>query len=245
MATKKREEKAAAAAGKGFLRDPCRYSTRFRLYFTESILGTSPNNPDIYRDYLGKKAIAEGAKMSEETAARIAARVDEEVEALVESDLTKGKTVFARDENGDPILYDYQVRGFFKSAAQAMKKASGSLSSGVRAYKKLVDTGVFIEERKIPIHTDGIMGECQRPLRASGPQGERVSISISEEIPAGAWIEFTVKVFNESDLDLVREWMAFGRYNGIGQWRNGGHGRFEWEELDTEGNIIDGNREAA
>lgn len=25
----------------------------------------------------------------------------------------------------------------------------------------------------------------------------------------------------------VREWLAYGIYTGLGQWRNGGHGRFK------------------
>ena len=30
----------------------------------------------------------------------------------------------------------------------------------------------------------------------------------------------------------VREWLDYGKFSGIGQWRNSGHGRFTWEELD-------------
>ena len=76
-----------------------------------------------------------------------------------------------------------------------------------------------------------MMDECQRPLRASTPQGERVSIAISESIAAGAQVEFTIQCFVEDDIDLVREWLDYGRFNGIGQWRNSGKGRFTWEEI--------------
>ena len=33
------------------------------------------------------------------------------------------------------------------------------------------------------------------------------------------------------DVEYVREWLDYGRLNGIGQWRNSGKGRFVWEEL--------------
>lgn len=70
-----------------------------------------------------------------------------------------------------------------------------------------------------------------RPLRAQTAQGERVSLAISEEIPSGAQIEFTVVCLLDKDADLVREWLDYGSLVGIGQWRNSGKGRFKWEEI--------------
>lgn len=32
-----------------------------------------------------------------------------------------------------------------------------------------------------------------------------------------------------------------GKFNGYGQWRNSGKGRFLWDELDKDGNVIGGN----
>ena len=63
-------------------------------------------------------------------------------------------------------------------------------------------------------------------------QGERVSIAISEEIPAGATVEFTVQCLDDNDIDLVKEWLDYGKFNGLGQWRNSGHGKFSWEEIE-------------
>lgn len=34
----------------------------------------------------------------------------------------------------------------------------------------------------------------------------------------------------ETAEDTVREELDYGRLRGIGQWRNSGKGRFEWEE---------------
>lgn len=192
---------------------------KVRLTFTESILGTSPANEDIYRDFIGTKAPD-------------ATTVDDEVEALgVDAVVEKGMTVFPRMEDGTPFLYDYQIKGFFKDACGGLRKVSGTVSSKIKAYKKEIDRLIFPEPRCIPIKFDGVIGECQRPLRAQTAQGERVSLAISEEIPAGATVEFTIVCLSDDHEKAVREWLDYGRFSGIGQWRNSGKGRFTWEEI--------------
>ncbi len=86
--------------------------------------------------------------------------------------------------------------------------------------------------RKIAIHTDDAIKECQRPLRASTMQGERVSIAVSEEVQATAWCEFVVYLLDPSDWPTVQEWLDYGKYNGLGQWRNSGKGAFVWEVVE-------------
>ena len=64
------------------------------------------------------------------------------------------------------------------------------------------------------------------------PQGERVALAESETIPAGSSIEFTIMTFDDGLWPTITEWLQYGRYRGIGQWRNSGKGRFEYEFLD-------------
>ena len=99
------------------------------------------------------------------------------------------------------------------------------------AYKKEIDKLIFPEPRCIPFLDYDAVGVCQRPLRAQTPQGERVSLAMSEEIPAGASIEFEIVCLHEDHEKAVREWLDYGKYSGIGQWRNSGRGRFTWEEI--------------
>lgn len=203
---------------------------RVRLTFMEELLGTCSNDPEIHSEFIASKA--PDAQTREEEIASIGA--DEVIE--------KAKTVFPKDENGNPFLWDYQVRGFFKGSCQALRAVKSTLSSKLKAYKKEIDLRIFVNERKIPIIFDGEIGSCQRPLRAQTMQGERVSLANSETVPEGAVIEFTVNCLVDDDIDLVREWLNYGRYNGIGQWRNSGKGRFLWEELDAKGKVIGGNK---
>ena len=190
-----------------------------KLTFIEPILGTSPANEDIYREFIGNKAPD-------------ASSVDDEVAAIgADAVVEKGMTVFPRMEDGTPFLYDYQIKGFFKDTCGGLRKVSGTASSKIKAFKKEIDKLIFPEPRCIPIHFEGEIGECQRPLRAQTAQGERISLTISEEIPAGASVEFSVVCLSDDHEKAVKEWLDYGRFSGIGQWRNSGKGRFRWEEI--------------
>ena len=140
-------------------------------------------------------------------------------------------TVFPKLEDGTPFIWDYQIRGFFKSAAQAGSYIGGK--SKLTAYKKKVDLLVHIKERKIPlIIPDGKeIGNCQRPLRASTMQGERVALANSETCPEGTTAEFTIVCLQDDLMKYVIEWLDYGKYNGLGQWRNSRKGSFEWTDI--------------
>lgn len=195
---------------------------KVRLTFTESILGTCPSDPDIYRTYIGKKS-PDAASIDEEVAALGA-------DAVAESQMT----IFPTLEDGTPFLYDYQIKGFFKDTCGGLRKVKGSRSEKIKAYKKEIDKLIFTYPRKIPFEGVEEILECQRPLRAQTAQGERVSLAMSEEIPAGAQITFTIKLYCDDHYELVKEWLDYGADSGIGQWRNASHGRFTWEELEDE-----------
>ena len=84
---------------------------------------------------------------------------------------------------------------------------------------------------KIRINDAFPMDLFQRPLRASTPQGERVSLACSERIPEGASCEFNITCLVDDDMEMVKEWLDFGKRNGLGQFRNSGLGRFVWEVI--------------
>ena len=195
---------------------------KVRLTFIEPVLGTSPADEDVYRTFIGSKAPD-------------ASTVDDEVEALgVDAVVEKGMTVFPRTEDGVPFLYDYQIKGFFKDTCSGLRKVSKTESAKIRAFKKDIDRLIFPTPRCIPFENYGEVGHCQRPKRTASPQGEFSSLAISEEIPAGATLTFTISMFSDEHEAAVREWLDYGRFSGIGQWRNSGKGRFTWEELSAE-----------
>ena len=186
------------------------------LKFTTDILGTVPMNKEIYVDYIASK---DGApSMAVEEADTI---------ALEE----KGKTGFHRGSDGTPFLYDYVIKGFLKDACGMLWRVEDSLSKKVKAYKRIVDGLIFVTERQIPFKMVGEVGELQRPLRAQTAQGERVALAFSETIPAGSSISFGLDVLDDKSVpeELMREWFDYGRYRGLGQWRNASYGRFTYE----------------
>ena len=201
---------------------------KVRLTFIEEILGTASNDKELHAEYIASKAPDAISKK-------------EEIEAIgVEGVIEKGKIVFPKDENGNPFIYDYQIKGFFKNAAKAFNYVKK-----LAAYKTKIDNLIFVNERKIllQIPEGKEMGNCQRPLRAQTPQGERVALANSDSCPEGTVIEFTVMSMVDDLMDNVEMWLDYGKLNGIGQWHNSGKGRFVWEKLDKKGKVIGGNKE--
>lgn len=195
-----------------------------RLTFIDEILGTASSDPEIHRSYIASKGPD-------------AVTIEEELETLTVDEVTeKGMTIFSKDADGTPLLWNYQIRGFFKSACSALRAIKGTKSSKLKAYKKQIDLRIFVfadeankAERKIPIKVSGEIGSCQRPLRAQTMQGERVTLANSESIPAGSSVEFDIVLLEPEDREMVEEWLDYGQFNGIGQWRNSGKGAFTWE----------------
>lgn len=208
---------------------------KVRITLLEEMLGMSPSDPDIYRQYIS-------------TQAPDAANISEEVAAIgVEEVLDKCKTIFPRDTDGCPIMWDYQFKGFMKDACGMLrymtgkdettgkKKKACNESSKLVAYKKIIDGLIFPQPRKIRINIPegGVIGDCQRPLRAQTAQGERVALANSETVPAGSWMDIDIKILSDDHEAVVREWLRYGVLRGLGQWRNSGKGRFSHEILEV------------
>lgn len=202
---------------------------KVRLTFINPILGTASGNPELHSEFIASKAPDAQSR-------------EQEIEALgVDAVEKKEMTVFSRTPDGRPCLWDYHIRGFFKHACGMQRLVKGTVSSGIKAYKKYIDGLVFVKERQIPINYVGKISSLQRPLRASTAQGERITLANSEMIPEKASVEFTILMLKEDLEDAVREWLDYGQFNGIGQWRNASYGAFLWQELDDNGNASGGN----
>ena len=203
---------------------------RVRLTLIDEMLGTAPGNEKIFEDYIASNAPDAPSRKEEIAAIGVAATIE------------KGMTVFPRDEEGNPILWNYQIKGFFKSACKALKKFPETRSAKIKAYKQIIDLNIFVfadatdpAGRMIKIHLPegGVMGNCQRPLRAQTMQGERVTLANSETVPKGSYVEFDIVTPGTGSLDkaLIEEWLEYGMFNGLNQWRNAGKGAFSYEVI--------------
>ena len=95
-----------------------------KLTTIEAMLGTASNNKELHSKFIAKHAPDAPSR-------------EEEIEAVgVEEVIEKGMTVFSRNKDGQPILWDYQIKGFFKDACGVLRKVKGTKSSKIKAYKK-------------------------------------------------------------------------------------------------------------
>ena len=198
---------------------------KIRITLTEEVLGSSPSNEELLAAYIASKAPTDD----------LTAQEVDNIKAQAAEERT---TIFPKTADGTPFIYDYQIKGMFKDSCKALATAGkagypgGKHCAALKAYKKAIDGLIFVSPREIPYNLHGLkMGFCERPLRAQTPMGERVSIAKSESVPAGATAEFEIECLDKKLEDMVRECLDYGAKRGLGQWRNSGKGRFEWEEV--------------
>ena len=202
-----------------------------KLTLTEMALGSAPNNKEVHSEFIASHAPDAMSKA-------------EEIEAIgLEEYEEKQMTVFPRDDDGDPMFWDYQIKGFFKDSCAALQRCKGEdfskESCKLKAYKKVIDGCIFPAPRKIKIDMHGgSIGKLERPLRAQTAQGERIALATSETIPAGSTIEFKIICLSDAHVNVVKEWLDYGRFKGLGQWRNASHGRFVYTMTDVAGKVI-------
>lgn len=202
---------------------------KFRLVGLQPLLGGVALDKEIFTKYIATKA----RDFEKENA-------KEDVENVI--DENEKVTGFYRDvETGNVIIKGYQIKGFMKEAAKALKDQLG-LASCVSK----IDNFVFIAEDNIPVMRDGEWIKqpdnfLERPLRGETPQGPRVSLAKSEQVCGDWYLDITVKVIENKktaksvalDMGVVEELLSYGQFKGLLQWRNAGYGSFRIEEIES------------
>lgn len=235
----------------------------------DDCLGTGPSDKDLLKTFIAKNAPDAPSR-------------EEEIAAVGEEEIVlKGTTVFYKgifkekdhhnvdvldrfekcdfdiddeDIKKKPFFWNYQIRGFFKDSCGLLARASYGESANLKAYKKVIDGGIFVGPRRIgidcaPYYFDdfGEMTPCdplnlkvlQRPLRIQDKNGERTAIASSEVVPAGSRLKFYIAYTDPKNRDLIYEWLNYGADHGLGAWRNSGMGAFRWRELNPDWTPID------
>lgn len=211
---------------------------KVRLTFTVPPLGTRPGNKQVAEDFVITKHLKQHPEGENERSIQEeidAQPVDEKVEDL--------STYFSRDENGNPIMWNYQILGFLKEATLALiesdqftKEELKKLRLTPYMYKRTLDSQIRIKSlstkpRQIPILNPGSIEFNERPLRGQTLRGERISLARSEQIQEGASIEFEILSMNDKLWPWLEKCLDYGEWKGLGQWRNAGNGAFTWENI--------------
>lgn len=194
---------------------------QYRIRLLTDMLGTVPKSPEIYKDYIEtKKPVT----------------VEEDEYLTVEKIEDKGWTGFHSDDRG-LFIYDYMIRGMLKNAGEVLqqgieveKEKKGVVSKEkLRGIRGKIDKYVFISPRRIYLGKREPDGYVERPLRAMTMQGPRVSLARSDYVKEGLEIEFEIELIKNKEItwDIIEMLLSYGKYCGLGQFRNGSYGRFE------------------
>ncbi|MBT9174224.1 MAG: hypothetical protein DDT21_02635 [Syntrophomonadaceae bacterium] len=194
------------------------YQVNFTLI--EPLLGTVPKDTEIYKTYIAGKKDSRGNPL-----VPMDSMSDEEVGTVPAGGIeNRGWTGFHTDENGC-FLYNYAILGFLKEAGNTLKE-----QLGIKALKSKIDQFVFVEPRRIYLKAapDGVL---ERSLRAMTMQGPRVTLVRSDYISAGTEFEANLLVLKNKEIDseIIRAILEYGCLRGLGQFRNGSYGRFEFD----------------
>jgi len=218
---------------------------KIKVTLTEPMLGTKAANEDVFTDFIASKAPDDDKRREElETA-------EHKEEA--------GTTVFHRHpDTGELILWDYQVKGFLKEAADIIRQTKmvgkdpkgeeeaavdtpespkgGSAKKKAGPWgnaKRKFDNHVFVFPRKISLGVKQPSGVIERPLRVDTMKGPRVSVARSEYVNAGISFVCDITLFGDVVTEkMIKECLSYGLLKGLGQWRNAGNGRFIYEIID-------------
>jgi len=189
----------------------------YHAVFTSDCLGTKPSDPYVHETFIAGK---EREAMKDE--------LDAEERALAELDaLKKGRLIFHRDENGNPIIYDYMLKGFLKEAFRSLSRDPKNPCAKIKAFIKIIDGCIFTGPRQIPIHLpEGVekTGVCERALRAQTAMGERVALASSETVPEGSEFWFSVTTMIPGLDRALAECWEYAQFRFLGGWRNSGKG---------------------
>lgn len=181
-----------------------------RIRLLTPMLGTVPKDKAVYSTYIAGK--------DPERA--------EEVDSVEEIE-EKGWTGFHKDESG-LFVFDYFIKGFIKNAGNVLKE-----EVKIKNLRSKLSDFLFVFPRKVSLGKQTPDGVLERPLRAQTAQGPRVTLARSDYIAEGTEISFTIKIIGHKEItiDKIKELLAYGELQGLGQFRNGGFGRFEVVEI--------------
>lgn len=197
------------------------------IEFVEPMLGTTNKDPEAYEKWIASKmAASENNLFSDEQEAR----TEEELSTIPATEDLTG-TTFAEDDDG-LFIYNYMVTGFLKTA-QASLAEIGDIPK-IKAYKTWLNRLVHISPRKIriPISREELQ-VIIRPGRTNTFPPQSI-LNKSDALPIGTRLSFELLDLGLKSL-RVPELLAFGAYQGLGQWTGSGHyGQFRVVNLESE-----------
>lgn len=225
------EEKEVTKKKRGRKKDegPKRFKVYKKTYVIELVsemLGTTPKDESIFKSFIDSKRpehLPEPQAMAVEQMGSLEfLQPDDDELKDVEKLEEKGWTGFRQDEEGI-YLINYMIMGFLKNAANVLKE-----NLGVKALKSKINNYAFVFPRKVHFGLEKPDGMQERPVRAMTPQGPRVFLTRADFVSEGRELTFSIHWIEHKEIteEIIDELMAYGQYQGLGQFRNGWFGSF-------------------
>lgn len=123
---------------------------------------------------------------------------------------------FMRNDDGNPVLKDYQWRGFIKSHSD-------------KRYKRDIDEFVCIKERWVTLELEANTNVETIEQRIYG----RISNVHTEVAPAGSHCRVTFLCCGKAVVDIVKKALSNGD-EGFGYMRSEGYGKFSYEIVELK-----------
>lgn len=158
--------------------------------------------------------------------------VSEEHEALLKEGDTQKSTVFMRDENYHAMISTHMFIGNYKENLKSIvnnsEKGSKAITSKV-SVGEIMSTDIkvvedFVKPSNDIVRTaDGKPAILERIIRFERMGKTQTAIAMSEYLPEGTEVEFTLRIREGSPiLDVLPELLENGKLCGIGPWRGSG-----------------------
>lgn len=194
---------------------------KVKIKLTTDMLGTVAKDPEIYKNFIESKK-----SKSKSIPADPEIMKENESETVEQAEIA-GWTGFHKDENG-LFLYEYLIKGHLKEAGNVLKD-----NLKVKALRSKIDDYVFISPRRIYLGQQDPDDVFERPIIGMTAQGQRVSLRRSDLIRAGKEIEYEITMIPHEKINrgLIESLLQHGELMGLGQFRNGGFGRFQVLEV--------------
>jgi len=199
------------------------YKMDIEVTLIEHLLGTISKDEETFTSYIKNRA------KGKETLDEFHSPLDQEG---IEEREQKGCTGFHKDEKGE-FVFDYYIQGFLKHVGNLLKDGE---HIKVKNVKSKISDRIFVYPRKI--YLDGKRSEkpLERPIKCMTPQGPRVSLKKSDQFEPGTKLKFQIvcPVKCEIKPNHIESILKYGQFHGLGQFRNGGYGRFKYKLLAIE-----------
>lgn len=182
------------------------------ITLTEPMLGTTPKNPEVYKEFIESKKPE---------------NIAEEEYRTVEQIEKSGWNGFHSDENG-LFVYDYLFKGFIKEAGNVMKEIVK-----IKGLRNKINNYLFVFPRRIYLGKKEPDSVIERSVVCQTAQGQRITVKRSDAVNAGTQFNVELMLLQHKELseDIVLTLLGYGALKGLGEWRNGSYGRFNFEVL--------------